>query len=180
MQEAMGSMPMNREDYDAVRTGDRHPGKYRGIVTDNRDDKNLGRIRARVPEVLGNVQSGWALPASPFAGDGIGLFAVPPLGSGVWVEFEAGDVSRPVWSGCWWGEGQLPDGATPAIRTLKTSSGHTITLDDTEGSERLEIKDKHGAKIVMDASGIEISKGSQKIKLSQASVNINDGALEVT
>jgi uncharacterized protein involved in type VI secretion and phage assembly len=157
-----------------------HYGRYRGIVTDNEDEKNLGRLKARVPEVLGNVETGWALPAAPFAGDGVGLFSVPPPGSGVWIEFEAGDVSRPIWSGCWWGDGQLPDQATPAIRVLKTVSGHTITLDDTDGSEKVEVTDKNGAKIVMDQSGVEISKGGQKVKLSQNSVTVNDGALEVT
>jgi uncharacterized protein involved in type VI secretion and phage assembly len=157
-----------------------HYGMYRGIVTDNEDEKNLGRLKARVPEVLGNVETGWALPAAPFAGDGVGLFSVPPPGSGVWIEFEAGDVSRPIWSGCWWGDGQLPDQATPAIRVLKTVSGHTITLDDTDGSEKVEVTDKNGAKIVMDQSGVEISKGGQKVKLSQNSVIVNDGALEVT
>ena len=157
-----------------------HYGRYRGIVTDNEDEKNLGRLKARVPEVLGNVETGWALPAAPFAGDGVGLFSVPPPGAGVWIEFEAGDVSRPIWSGCWWGDGQLPDQATPAIRVLKTVSGHTITLDDTDGSEKVEVTDKNGAKIVMDQSGVEISKGGQKVKLSQNSVIVNDGALEVT
>ena len=157
-----------------------HYGRYRGIVTDNEDEKKLGRLKARVPEVLGNVETGWALPAAPFAGDGVGLFSVPPPGAGVWIEFEAGDISRPIWSGCWWGDGQLPDQATPAIRVLKTVSGHTITLDDTDGSEKVEVTDKNGAKIVMDQSGVEISKGGQKVKLSQNSVIVNDGALEVT
>jgi len=174
-------MVMSREtNYAMDQMTGHHYGRYRGIVTDNEDEKNLGRLKARVPEVLGNVETGWALPAAPFAGDGVGLFSVPPPGAGVWIEFEAGDVSRPIWSGCWWGDGQLPNQATPAIRVLKTVSGHTITLDDTDGSEKVEVTDKNGAKIVMDQSGVEISKGGQKVKLSQNSVTVNDGALEVT
>lgn len=161
-------------------TTGQHYGKYRGVVADNEDPKNLGRLKALVPEVLGEVETGWALPAAPFAGDGIGLFAVPPPDSGVWIEFEAGDVSRPIWSGCWWGDGQLPNQATPAIKVLKTVSGHTITLEDTDGSEKVEVTDKNGAKIIMDRSGVEIRKGGQKVKLSQSSVTVNDGALEVT
>jgi uncharacterized protein involved in type VI secretion and phage assembly len=157
----------------------RYYGKYRGIVTNNRDPKNLGRIKARVPEVLGEVETGWALPCVPYAGNGVGLFTVPPPSAGVWIEFEAGDVSRPIWSGCWWGNGQLPNQATPTIKVLKTASGHTITLDDSGGSEKVEITDKNGAKIVMDQSGIELSKGRQKVKLTQSSVTVNDGALEV-
>ena len=42
---------------------ERHYGKYRGIVTDNQDSKHLGRLKARVPEVLANVETGWALPS---------------------------------------------------------------------------------------------------------------------
>lgn len=157
----------------------RHYGKYRGIVVDNEDPNNLGRIKARVPEVLADVETGWALPCAPYAGNDEGLFAVPPVDAGVWIEFEAGDASRPLWSGCWWGDGQLPDQATPPIKVLKTASGHTITLDDTEGSEKIEITDKEGSKIVMDQSGIELSKGSQKVKVAQSSVTVNDGVLEV-
>jgi uncharacterized protein involved in type VI secretion and phage assembly len=155
-------------------------GKYRGTVADNQDPNNRGRLKAQVPGLLTDVTSSWANPSAPFAGDGIGLFTVPPVGSGVWIEFEDGDVSHPIWSGCWWGDNQLPNQATPDVRIIKTVAGHTITLDDTSGSEKVEITDKDGGKIVMDQSGIEISKGSQKIHLSTSSVTINDGALEVT
>jgi uncharacterized protein involved in type VI secretion and phage assembly len=161
------------------RIENRYYGKYRGLVSDNQDPNNLGRIKATVPDVLRDVESGWALPCAPYAGDGQGLFTVPPVGTGVWIEFEAGDVSHPIWTGCWWGDGQLPTGATPDIKIIKTVSGHTITLDDTSGSEKVEIIDKNGAKIVLNQQGIEASKGSQKIKLTQTSVTINDGALEV-
>jgi uncharacterized protein involved in type VI secretion and phage assembly len=163
---------------------ERHYGKYRGIVADNKDPKNMGRLKVWVPEVLGDrqtgVQTGWALPSAPYAGDGVGLFVVPPVNAGVWIEFEAGDASCPIWSGCWWAEGKLPNRATPDLKVLKTASGHTITLDDTGRAEKIEITDKHGAKIVMKNSGIEIRKGSQKIELSSRSVTVNGGALEVT
>jgi uncharacterized protein involved in type VI secretion and phage assembly len=160
-------------------TAARYYGKYRGTVEDNQDPNNRGRLKAQVPGVLTDITSSWANPSSPFAGDGIGLFTVPPVGAGVWIEFEDGDVSRPIWSGCWWGDNQVPNQATPEIRVIKTVSGHTITLDDTDGSEKIEITDKDGGKIVMDQSGIEISKGSQKINLTTSSVTVNDGALEV-
>jgi uncharacterized protein involved in type VI secretion and phage assembly len=161
-------------------TATRFYGKYRGTVEDNQDPNNRGRLKAQVLGVLTDVVSSWANPSAPFAGDGIGLFTVPPVGAGVWIEFEDGDVSHPIWSGCWWGDNQLPNQATPEIRIIKTVAGHTITLDDTGGSEKIEITDKDGGKIVMDQSGIEISKGSQKINLTTSSVTVNDGALEVT
>ena len=166
------------DSYENMSTSNRFYGKFRGIVIDNQDPKNLGRLKARVPSVLRDVESGWALPSVPYAGDGVGLFAVPPVGSGVWIEFEVGDVSLPIWSGCWWAEGQIPDDAKPEIVVLKTPAGHRITLDDD--GEMVQIEDKSGAKIVMDSSGIEISKGSQKIILTSSSVKVNDGALEIT
>jgi len=76
----------------AAERTERYYGKYRGIVTDNEDPRGLGRIRARVPEVLGDVETGWALPCAPYAGDGSGQFTVPSPGAGVWIEFEAGNV----------------------------------------------------------------------------------------
>jgi uncharacterized protein involved in type VI secretion and phage assembly len=157
----------------------RHYGKYRGLVTDNQDPEQLGRIRAKVPEVLGEVEAGWALPCVPYAGDGLGFFTIPPEGAGVFIEFEAGDISRPIWSGCWWGANQVPGNAKSEVKILKTQSGHTITLDDTGGSAKVEITESGGGKIVLDQTRIEISKDGKSVVLSSGSVSINDGALEV-
>jgi hypothetical protein len=141
-------------------------GKYRGVVTDNDDPRALGRLRARVPEVLADVESGWALPAAPYAGDGSGLWTVPAAGTGVWIEFEAGDPSRPLWTGCWWGEGQRPADrngalATPAVKTIRTQQGlmatldddgQTITLSDGNGTNLLEIEVQPGRIVVKGAT----------------------------
>jgi uncharacterized protein involved in type VI secretion and phage assembly len=159
---------------------ERHFGRYRGTVTTNADPKKLGRIRAKVPEVLGGLESGWALPAAPMAGKNAGFFSVPAKDDLVWIEFEAGDTSRPTWVGTFWPEQQAPNGGEPVVRLWKTPRGHTISLDDSAGGEKLTITDAHGASIVLDQSGVEITKGSQKLKLTATSVSINDGALEVT
>ena len=74
-------------------------GKYRGVVTDNDDPEQLGRIRARVPEVLAGVESPWALPCVPYAGPNQGQYMIPPVDAGVWIEFEGGHPSRPIWAG---------------------------------------------------------------------------------
>ena len=78
-------------------------GKYRGTVLDNIDPLQSGRLQVEVPDVAGTVPSTWALPCLPFAGTGAGFFAVPPVGSLVWVEFEQGDPDYPIWTGCFWG-----------------------------------------------------------------------------
>ena len=74
-------------------------GKHRGVVTDNVDPQRVGRIRARVPSVLGEQVSGWAMPCMPYGADPAD---VPAIGANVWVEFEQGDPARPIWTGCWW------------------------------------------------------------------------------
>jgi len=73
----------------------RYLGKYRGTVADNADPQKLGRIRASVPEVLGDTDSGWALPCLPFGGKNEGQFTIPAVGAGVWIEFESGDTAGP-------------------------------------------------------------------------------------
>jgi uncharacterized protein involved in type VI secretion and phage assembly len=154
-------------------------GKYRGVVTDNADPNSLARIRARVPEVYGEEESGWAMPCVPYAGDGVGLFLIPPVDASVWIEFEHGDPDYPVWTGCFWATGEVP--AKPASadkKVLKTNAG-TITLDDTQGSMSITIETPDKLKIKMDSQGIEISNGAEKIMVSQSSVSVNDGALEV-
>jgi uncharacterized protein involved in type VI secretion and phage assembly len=155
-------------------------GKYRGIVTDNEDPNRRGRLRVRVQDVLGDQESGWALPAVPYAGDGVGLYLIPPVGTFVWVEFEHGDPDYPIWTGCFWGgRDQLPGSpVSPDVKVLKTDTA-TITLNDTSGESSIKIETGN-LKIIMDSQGIELSNGSQKIKLSSSSVSINDGALEVT
>lgn len=158
----------------------KYHGKYRGVVTDNNDTKNLGRIRAQVPELLGSVKTGWALPSAPLSGDDSGLFAIPGQGAGVWIEFEAGDLSRPIYTGAWWSSGKQPNSATPDQKVLKTKAGHTITLDDTSGSEKVEITDKGGAKITMSSSGLELVKGNNSVKLDSSSVSVNGSSLKVT
>ena len=100
------------------RVGSSYFGKYRGIVTDVDDPNNQCRIRATVPAVLGEQACGWALPASPFAGDGHGMVMLPKVGSGVWIEFEAGQLDNPIWSGAWWASGQRPDPQGAGVRII--------------------------------------------------------------
>lgn len=136
----------------------RYYGKYRGQVTDNGDPNNLGRIKANVPRVLGDEESGWALPAFIYGGASEqGFFAVPDVGAGVWIEFEGGDLSYPIWSGTWFTSGDIPESAQPSKKVLKTKSGHKLVLDDDAGT--LEITDSNSNTITMDSSTVKVAAG---------------------
>lgn len=156
-------------------------GKYRGSVANNVDPMQQGRIQVTVPSVLGSGQMSWAMPCVPYAGSGVGFFAVPPVGANVWVEFEGGDPDYPIWSGCFWGTGEVP--ALPAIaemKVLKTDTC-TITLNDLPGVGGVTIETATGMKIVMSATGLEIDNGQGgSIKMTGPQVSVNNGALEVT
>jgi uncharacterized protein involved in type VI secretion and phage assembly len=156
-------------------------GKFRGVVSDNRDPLMLGRIKARVPDVFGTEDSGWALPATPYAGNGVGLFLIPPNDASVWIEFEGGNPEYPIWSGCFWAQGELPvTPAVPEMKVLKTDTA-TITLNDTPGAGGVKIETSSGMKIEITVTGIEINDGQGgSIKLTGPKVSTNDGALEVT
>jgi uncharacterized protein involved in type VI secretion and phage assembly len=159
-------------------------GKYRGVVTDNKDPLMTGRVKARVPDVMGDRETGWAMPCAPFGGSGVGFFALPTVGAGVWIEFEHGDPDYPVWSGCWFGSAaDMPPIllAPPYKKTLiKTEGGHSVLLDDTPGIGGITLETSGGQKVVMNATGVEITNGQgASIKLAGPQVSINGGALEV-
>jgi Type VI secretion system/phage-baseplate injector OB domain len=142
---------------------DRFYGKYRGVVVQNVDQLNLGRLQAMVPEVLGTVPSGFATPCAPYAGTGSGFFAVPPIGAGVWIEFEAGDTSRPIWTGAWWAAGEVPmtETGTPALPTtkiLRSDFGLLVSLDDL--LQTITISDGLGLNLMQ----IKVLEGTIEVK----------------
>ena len=160
-------------------------GKYRGIVSDNEDPMLTGRIRARVADVTGDDESGWALPSAPFGGSSMGFFALPEVGSGVWIEFEHGDPDYPIWTGAWWGSvADMPSLllAPPYQKVmLRTKGGHSITLDDTPGIGGITLETADGQKLVLSSTGVELTNGmGGSIKLTGPQVSVNQGALEVT
>jgi hypothetical protein len=163
---------------------DTYYGKYRGQVTDNTDPYRLGRVQVTCPAVLGEGRASWAMPSTPYAGKQVGLFAVPPSGANVWVEFEAGNLDYPIWSGCFWGEGEMPTDTPVATTKVFRTDGLTLTVDDTpgSGSVTLEVAPPVVAMrltIQLKGSAIELSAGKAKVTLGPATVSVNDGALEV-
>jgi hypothetical protein len=173
----LAQMPAATSD----RMTDRFYGKYRGLVAINVDPMNIGRLKAIVPEVLGEIPSSWALPAAPYAGAGSGFFAIPPVGAGVWIEFEAGDVSRPIWTGAWWGSGELPmdeKGAQPQFTTkiLRSDFGLLVALDDV--AQTITISDSMGLNLmtVKVLEGTVLVKSAVKVVLEAPLIQHGQGA----
>lgn len=77
-------------------------GMYRALVVDNNDPERRGRIRVQCPTVLGTYLSAWCEPCIPYATDFAGDYYVPPVGEGIWVQFENGDIDKPIWNGGWY------------------------------------------------------------------------------
>lgn len=162
-------------------------GKYRGTVVNNLDPLRIGRLQASVPDVLGTTTSSWALPSLPFAGPQAGVHVVPPVGAGVWVEFEQGDPDFPIWTGCWWGSAaEVPAlaAAPPPLHNivLQTPGQHAIVVSDVPGPQGgITLRSATGALIVVSDIGITISNGKgATIVLSGPTVTVNNGALTVT
>lgn len=151
-------------------------GKYRGVVVDV--DAGTMRIKANVPAVLADQPSGWARPCVPFAGPNMGFAFLPDVGAGVWIEFEGGDVSLPIWVGCYWHDGEPPADATDSVRAIVTKAGQKILIDVDGGS--ITVEDQNGNAITLDSSGISLQGSGQSVALGSSGVNVNQGALEVT
>lgn len=174
-------------------------GKYRGQVVRNRDPERRGRIMVTVPSICTDA---WAMPCTPFAGVGLGVVVVPPVRAAVWVEFEAGDPSKPIVVGYFWENpisSRLEPGVEIAPGELNLRCGDNRVRISAAG---IEIESS-GVAVKVDAQaisaqcgsttlqvaadGVNIAAGAStaasvnltQVKLNSAVVSINDGALQV-
>ncbi|OUC14152.1 MAG: hypothetical protein B0A82_14165 [Alkalinema sp. CACIAM 70d] len=160
-------------------------GKYRGKVTNNKDPLRLGRVQVSVPAIFGEGRESWALPCSPYAGKDVGFFAIPPLESNIWVEFEAGDPDYPIWAGCFWGTDQLPkeaavedpvkvqvfkvEGITLVWSNLGDNKGVSLTIEPPVVDRTL--------KMIFNADGITLNnKDETTIKIMADKIEIKNKA----
>jgi hypothetical protein len=165
-------------------------GKYRGTVVNNVDPLQIGRVQVSVPDVS-VIPGSWAMPCLPIAGKQEGIFMVPQIGAGVWIEFEQGDPDYPIWVGGFWGSAaEVPAMALvpPAIPpgqniVVQTTAQNTLVLSDsppTPVSGGIVLKSTTGAMIVVNDSGIYIQNGKgASITLIGPTVTVNMGALVV-
>jgi hypothetical protein len=161
-------------------------GKFRGTVVQNVDPLRMGRLQVSVPDVSGIAPSSWAMPCVPVAGIEMGMYLIPAIGSGVWVEFEHGDPDYPIWVGCWWGStAEVPKTATLTtpglpVMVIQSPTQNAIVVSDAPVPPMIAggILLKSGASMVtVDPSGVTIT--APKIEINGLLL-VNKGALTVT
>lgn len=183
-----------------------------GLVTaldDNKGEQTKGvyqklyRVKVKFPWLDDKAEL-WARVTTPMAGAGRGLYLPLQVKDEVAVMFEHGDPSHPIVIGALWNGADKPPGAVElppkegTVRyVLRSKSGHQVTLDDSNGAEKISIVDKSGKNhIVIDSEKNTVTitsekdlsllakKGTITIEgkaiVIKGAVNINDGALEVT
>jgi hypothetical protein len=176
----------------ADQQGRRFHGKYRATVLQNVDPAQRGRLTLTIPDVFGLVPSPWAEACVPLAGPTgppMGVYMIPPIGAGVWVEFENGDPAYPIWVGCRWGAvSDIPLMARAGIPAspnivMQTLGQHTLMVSDmppTPATGGIVLQSATKAMIVVNDSGIYISNGKgATIAMVGPTVTINNGALVV-
>jgi len=138
--------------------GGQYFGKYSAVVKDNSDAQKLGTVKVSVPTLFPENELMDARAALPF-----GWFFIPENEAPVWVEFEGGDSTLPLWTGMQSLSGKYPselDLDPPQKRALKTAAGHLILFDDKSGEELIRIVEAvHSHEIVLDQNGIKVTDG---------------------
>lgn len=151
-------------------------GKYRGTVESVEEGGDLGIISVKIPSIWGrNRVIDQVRPCSPFAGSKHGFVAIPEPGDGVWVEFEAGNTSRPIWTGFWWADDAIPEPKGKLVRSFITTKGHKLLLDDD--ANELKLIHADGAELTMTDSDITIKIGDSSAKLTASDITLSAGAV---
>ena len=148
-------------------------GLYRGVVTNVNDPEGLGRVRAKVHELLGDTdETDWASPCVPFGGGGAGWLMLPKTNDPIWIGFEAGDLNRPVWLGFWYATPQPPpEGVGPDVRVLQSKAGHRVEFGDVEGDEFVRVLHAGGTVVEMDKDGnVSLVEAGGNVKLGSGSL----------
>jgi len=146
----------------------RYYSTHRARVLDNKDSDHLGKLKLFIPDIA-NGLTVMALPKS-MIGDaftGVKPYVIPRVGSTVYVEFQGGDPTRPLWSYHGFTLGNVPgDLANPNSLGIITPSGQKIILNDDKGTLYITMvnpEDPHNKEdrttIAMNHKGICINGG---------------------
>jgi uncharacterized protein involved in type VI secretion and phage assembly len=171
------------QDLDSEQNSSKIYGVVTGVVTNNKDEEGLARVKVTFPWLAENDESHWARIATMMAGSDRGSYFIPEVGDEVLVAFEHGDIHYPYIIGALWNGKDKPhetnDDGKNNLRVIKSRSGHKIILDDTEGKENITVIDKdEQRKIILDSANkvIDIINEDGTINIQAGgAVNISAG-----
>lgn len=164
----------------AAQTSSKSPekffGKYRGVVVNNIDPLGESRLLVNVPAIP-HALNMWAQACVPYAGLLEGFHVIPAIGSNVWIEFEAGNPSYPLWVGFYWGSAlemthrKTVNPLAPALAKILKTLCSEFTLDDTPaiGGAKLESLPPAvpvPATLQFDTDGISLTCGLSSITMN--------------
>jgi hypothetical protein len=163
-------------------------GRYRGRVVSNVDPLYTGRLLVSVPDVMGSEPCFWAASATPFAGTQQGFYALPPIGGGVWIEFEQGDPDYPIWTGSFRGSASetpamalaAPPAAPPVVMQSMAQNRLIVSGVPADGVTLETSRGPAGPRIQITSAGIILSDGAGgMITITGGTITINQGALVI-
>jgi uncharacterized protein involved in type VI secretion and phage assembly len=157
-----------------------------GLVTNVNDPQKNGHIKVHFPWLDDQHESDWIRIATTMAGNGRGTFFMPEVNDEVLVAFEHGDVQFPYVIGFLWNGKDAPPETDVNKRTIKSKKGHTVVLDDSNGSEKIVVKSSSGHQVVLDdtSAGQTITvqtSGSQAVILDDkdSSIELRGGGRKI-
>lgn len=153
-------------------------GVVEGIVVDNVDPDQLGRVKVKFPTLSGQPESHWARLAMPMAGQERGWMTIPEIEDEVLVSFVRGDINNAIVVGSLYNGVDTPPYANEDeennLRVFQSRSGHRLTFDDTEGEERIElILHNEEIQVVWDSANKVLSVYSGKDIIIEAKETIS-------
>lgn len=175
--------------FKSQKTKNQIPGVVLALVKSTKDPDGLGRVQITFPwrGKEEDEELYWARFSTLMGGNGRGTFFYPDVDDEVLVAFEHGDIDSPYIIGALWNDQDVPPEENSEgennIKMIKTRSGHIIKLDDTDGSEKIEIIDKtEGNKISIDSANNKISivsAGDIELLASDGKITIDATEIEI-
>jgi uncharacterized protein involved in type VI secretion and phage assembly len=154
-------------------------GKIQGVVTGKvvsvKDPDGMGRVQVSLPYLGGQNESYWAPVATLMSGGSRGSWFMPEVGDEVLMAFNQDQVDHPHIIGFLWNGEDKPPDSDPKNRIIVTPGGHTLRFEDGDGAKKVILKSSSGQTITLDDSekSITLEGGQRTLKMSDGLVQIS-------
>jgi uncharacterized protein involved in type VI secretion and phage assembly len=158
-----------------------------GLVTNNSDPDNMGRVRVQYPSLGPDAEGAWAPIASVSAGNARGMMMLPVVGEAVLVGFEHGDTRRPYVLGSLFNGSDMPgsdltqsqDGSFALLSDQKIVATAKDAMNLTTKQSLTVSADQNISETAQQNYTIESKQGDISIKADMGNVTI-EGTQSVT